>query len=75
MPVNNIEEYDKVVNVSWYAPEKSREELRYVPGEGRLSTFAFAHRLQLSLCSSVLPDVSSMLHRHTKLSQPVLLLL
>jgi hypothetical protein len=28
MPIANIDEYDKVVNVSWYNPEKRREELR-----------------------------------------------
>ena len=29
MPINNLDEYDKVVNVSWYTPEKPREELRF----------------------------------------------
>ncbi|KAI9672435.1 MAG: hypothetical protein M1829_004514 [Trizodia sp. TS-e1964] len=29
MPINNIEEYDKVVNVSWYTPDKTREELSF----------------------------------------------
>ncbi|KAF4629909.1 hypothetical protein G7Y89_g8228 [Cudoniella acicularis] len=28
MPIGNMDEYDKVVNVSWFAPEKPREELR-----------------------------------------------
>jgi hypothetical protein len=28
MPINNLEEYDKVVNVSWYTPDKIREELK-----------------------------------------------
>ena len=27
MPINSLEEYDKVVTVSWYAPEKAREAL------------------------------------------------
>jgi hypothetical protein len=27
MPISNLEEYDKVVNVSWYSPDKAREEL------------------------------------------------
>jgi hypothetical protein len=31
MTLNSIEEYDKVVTVSWYTPEKEREELMYVP--------------------------------------------
>jgi hypothetical protein len=30
MPINSIEEYDKVVTVSWYSPDKTREELTYV---------------------------------------------
>ena len=29
MPINNLDEYDKVVNVSWYNPDKAREELRF----------------------------------------------
>ena len=28
MPISNLDEYDKVVNVSWFAPEKPREELK-----------------------------------------------
>lgn len=30
MPIANIDEYDKVVNVSWFTPDKPREELVYV---------------------------------------------
>lgn len=26
MPIQTPEEYEKVLNVSWYAPEKPREE-------------------------------------------------
>lgn len=29
MTLNSIEEYDKVVTVSWYTPEKERDELTY----------------------------------------------
>ena len=29
MPINSLDEYDKVVNVSWYNPEKPREELKF----------------------------------------------
>lgn len=29
MPINTADEYDKVVNVSWYNPEKEREELTF----------------------------------------------
>ncbi|KAF1362239.1 exocyst complex subunit Sec15-like protein [Lizonia empirigonia] len=29
MPINSHEEYDKVVSVSWYTPDKSREELTF----------------------------------------------
>ncbi len=27
MPINTTDEYDKVVNVSWYTPEKPKEHL------------------------------------------------
>lgn len=27
MPISNMDEYDKVVNVSWFTPDKTREEL------------------------------------------------
>jgi hypothetical protein len=27
MPINNAEEYEKVVTVSWYSPDKLQEEL------------------------------------------------
>ncbi|MCJ1258467.1 hypothetical protein MMC24_006300 [Lignoscripta atroalba] len=29
MPINNLDEYDKVVNVSWYTPDKDRDESRF----------------------------------------------
>ncbi|KAI9741867.1 MAG: hypothetical protein M1834_000255 [Cirrosporium novae-zelandiae] len=29
MPVNNIEDFDKVINVSWYTPEVNRDQLRF----------------------------------------------
>ena len=29
MPINNLEEYDKVVNVSWYTPDKDRQSMRF----------------------------------------------
>jgi hypothetical protein len=30
MPISNLDEYDKVVNVSWFTPDKAREELTLV---------------------------------------------
>ena len=30
MPINSLEEYDKVIHVSWYTPETPREQLRLV---------------------------------------------
>lgn len=36
MTLNSIEEYDKVVTVSWYTPEKDREELTYAPSSSIL---------------------------------------
>ena len=29
MPINNSDEYDKVISVSWYSPDKPKEELRF----------------------------------------------
>ncbi|TVY83612.1 Exocyst complex component sec15 [Lachnellula suecica] len=29
MPISNMDEYDKVVNVSWFTPDKTREELTF----------------------------------------------
>ena len=29
MPINSLEEFDKVVNVSWYRPDKPREDLHF----------------------------------------------
>ncbi|TQS38837.1 hypothetical protein Golomagni_00649 [Golovinomyces magnicellulatus] len=29
MPISNIDEYDKVVNVSWFKPDKPREEITF----------------------------------------------
>ncbi|KAI9757852.1 MAG: hypothetical protein M4579_003288 [Chaenotheca gracillima] len=29
MPINNLDEYDKVINVSWYTPDKERDELNF----------------------------------------------
>ena len=29
MPITNLDEYEKVVNVSWYTPDKPSEELRF----------------------------------------------
>lgn len=31
MPISNLEEYDKVLNVSWFTPDKPREDLMCVP--------------------------------------------
>ncbi|KAI5209385.1 exocyst complex subunit Sec15-like protein [Aureobasidium subglaciale] len=31
MPINNPDEYDKVINVSWYTPEKDREQQNSFP--------------------------------------------
>ena len=29
MPISKLDEYDKVINVTWYTPEKPREEIRF----------------------------------------------
>ncbi|EHA24392.1 hypothetical protein ASPNIDRAFT_182079 [Aspergillus niger ATCC 1015] len=53
MPIQTIEEFDKVLNVSWYSPDKSREE-------------------QVSVCLTLFPNVSFVLHRHPQLFEPAL---
>ena len=71
MPINNLDEYDKVVNVSWYKPEKEREDLVYVV------TFPANYStevIKISLCTSLFADVSTLLHRYSRFPQPILLL-
>ena len=74
MPINNLDEYEKVVNVSWYTPDKSTNELRYIrkyssQNLGRTDTH------QISMCSTFLADVPALLHRHTEFLEPVLFFL
>lgn len=40
MPINSLDEYDKVINVSWYTPESSRDELKYVAASYQLQAHA-----------------------------------
>jgi hypothetical protein len=51
MPIANIDEYDKVVNVSWFTPDKPREELVYVSQtlDRHLLTVAASLAFSLSL--------------------------
>lgn len=74
MPISNIDEYDKVVNVSWYTPDKSREELVYVP-KYENSFGELTDQTQISLRPSVFSNVSALLYRYSQLPQSVLLLL
>ena len=62
MTLNSIEEYDKVVTVSWYTPEKEREELTYVTYCCD-TAFHVLIMIQFPLRSTLHPDVSTMLHR------------
>lgn len=60
MPISNLDEYDKVVNVSWFTPDKPREELSYV-------ILAFVAKVdadpcQISMRVALLSDVSSLLY-------------
>ena len=73
MPINNQDEYDRVVNVSWYSPRKSREDLRYASEELNLLPFAI-NTLKVSLCFTFLANVSVVLHRYSKFLKPILLL-
>jgi hypothetical protein len=73
MPISNTDEYNKVVNVSWFTPDKSIDELTLVDilnHDRNLLT-----RNQVPLCVTVLPNVPTLLHRHPELPQSVLLFL
>ena len=39
MPIGNLDEYDKVVNVSWFTPDKPREDLTWVSTPNYLVCF------------------------------------
>jgi hypothetical protein len=73
MPISNLDEYDKVVNVSWFTPEKAREELTYVHVSNE--SWLLLTKAQISMCAAIFSDVSPLLHRHSKLSEPILFLL
>lgn len=72
MAINSLEEYEKVINVSWFIQDQPIEELACVltPHDNMLAI----NSGQVSLCAPVLADVPTMLHRHKEFSQPVLLL-
>lgn len=72
MPISNTDEYNKVVNVSWFTPDKTIEELTLVNIPNYDKSLLTGD--QIPLCFAILPDVSTLLHRHSKLPQPVLLL-
>ena len=71
MPISNMEEYDKVINVSWFTPEKEREELTSVNDLNGM--WMLLTHTQIPMRSSLLPDVSSLLHRYPKFPEPILL--
>lgn len=75
MPISNEDEYDKVVNVSWFTPEKPREELVFEKSISLRVLNYTDKTMQLSLRSTIFSNVPSMLHRYPKLFESVLLLL
>lgn len=62
MPINNPDEYDKVINVSWYTPEQAPKYVNALTSAEASLTFR-----KLPLCFAFLSDVSVVLHRHPKL--------
>jgi hypothetical protein len=74
MPISNLDEYEKVVNVSWFTPDKPLEELRY-----KQKNFGGPRSLltdeQLSMCPAILADVPPLLYRYSEFFKPVLFLL
>lgn len=78
MPIQTLEEYDKVLNVSWYAPEASREEQEYVYIE-IVHDFQFPDQPpnnfpQVPMYLALLQDVSPVLYRYSELLESVLFL-
>ena len=57
MPINNPDEYDKVINVSWYTPDKDRGQQKYV--------YAFEMRASVMLIRVASP-VFCHFHRCTR---------
>jgi hypothetical protein len=67
MPIKSIEEYDKVVTVSWYEPETERQDLEC----GSFNVLGcVADAGQISARFTVFPDVSTLLHRYPEFPQP-----
>jgi hypothetical protein len=52
MAIQTAEEYEKVVNVSWFQPDKSPDELRYNP---HTDTHSYGDQLMLDSYPCVLP--------------------
>lgn len=75
MPINNPDEYDKVINVSWYTPDKDREQQKYVYAFEIRKNVTLIKFFQLPLCSSFFTDVPALLHRHPELFEPDLFIL
>lgn len=74
MPIQTLEEYDKVLNVSWYSPEKPGDEQVYYASECAWQrTVNKLTSTQLPLHPALLKDVPLVLHRHTKFPEPILL--
>lgn len=59
MTIANLDEYDKVINVSWYTPETPREELTFVmlqipyePVLTLIASHAFYHSHRCTHCAA-----------------------
>jgi hypothetical protein len=59
MPIDTIEEYNKVLDVSWYNPEKDPNEQKWV---AQSVYKLITDPLQIPLCPAILTNVSSLLH-------------
>jgi exocyst complex component 6 len=68
MPINSLDEYDKVINVSWYTPETNRSDLKFVFRSG-IQDVHIANLLQIPMRFTLLSDVSTLLYRHPQFPQ------
>ena len=65
MPISSLEEYDKIIDVGWYTPERDREDITYVVSAEcmillmlRSASLAFYRFLKCTLCAALISEIS-----------------
>jgi len=75
MPVPNREQYEQVLDATWFVDERPPEEIRYastsvVPGQA-YGAVPVANSKQLSHRITLFKNVPSLLRRHQEICRPV----